>query len=380
LYRVQNREVVLLTGVDAKHITRFAVRQTPAVTMPPFATANPGRVLAPGPADSSPATFTSAVRDSRSIATWGLIRWRATGAVRVFARSGNTDTPDDSWSDWSGPYAASEGEPIKSPPARFVQWRATLPRDGAASALTSVTVAYLPRNARPIVTGVTVHPPGVVFQRPFSSEDGAIAGLDPATAGARRPPGDAPPPSPSPGRRMFQKGLQTIAWKAEDPDGDRLTHTLQYRREGDAAWRDLRTGLLDPLFVWDTTSVVDGRYLIRVIASDEATNARDRALDGERESSPIEVDNTPPEITVTVTRPATGPRVGVRVRDGHSPIQKLEYSVAGGPWQVVYPRDGLADSLDEEYEIALAAGVDPATVVVRATDQLQNISSAPAAR
>ena len=37
---------------------------------------------------------------------------------------------------------------------------------------------------------------------------------------------------------MFQKGLQTLAWKAEDADADRLTYTLQYRREGETTWRD----------------------------------------------------------------------------------------------------------------------------------------------
>jgi hypothetical protein len=66
---------------------------------------------------------------------------------------------------------------------------------------------------------------------PFSSEDGAIAGLDDATAEARRPPGGDPPPSATPGRRMYQKGLQTFVWKAEDADGDRLVYSVQYRRE-----------------------------------------------------------------------------------------------------------------------------------------------------
>jgi hypothetical protein len=48
-----------------------------------------------------------------------------------------------------------------------------------------VTLAYLPRNSRPVVTSLTAHPPGVV-QRPFP-RNGAIAGLDDAVADARRP-------------------------------------------------------------------------------------------------------------------------------------------------------------------------------------------------
>jgi hypothetical protein len=42
---------------------------------------------------------------------------------------------------------------------------------------------------------------------------------------------------------------------------------------------------------------------------------------------------------------------------------------------LVYPADGLADAPDERYDIALPAGVDPARVVVRATDQFQNVTA-----
>jgi hypothetical protein len=374
LYRVERgRNVMLLTGVDAKQITRFAGPVKAGATVPSLATANPGRVMSAGTAPG-PASFTSPVKDSKSIATWGLIRWEGTGGATLFTRSGNTEKPDDTWTDWAGPYDRSEGQAIQSPPARFVQWKVVLGRGVAPSQITSVTVAYLPRNGRPVVSSLTVHPPGVVFARPFSSDDGAIAGLDDVTADARRPPGDSPNPS-APGRRMFQKGLQTFAWKAEDPDADRLSYTIQFRREGESTWRDLKSGLLDSMFVWDTTSVADGRYVVRVRATDSATNSADRVLTGERESDPFDVDNTPPVVTAEVTRSGTSIRLAVRARDARSPIQKLEYSVAGTPWQTVYPTDGLADSPDERYEITLPADADLTRVVLRATDLLQNVGS-----
>jgi sugar lactone lactonase YvrE len=380
LYKVlPTREVLLFSGVDAKQITRFGARPSGS-SVPPFATANPGRVVVPGSGVQSPAIYLSPVRDTKSISTWGLIRWEATGAVTMFTRSGNTDEPDDSWTEWTGPYSRREGELITSPPARFIQWKAEL-RPGAGTPttqLTSTTVAYLPRNGRPQVASVTVHPPGVVFQRPFANEEGAIAGLDDRVAEARRPPGDVPPPAPAPGRRMFQKGLQTIAWKAEDPDSDRLVYSLQYRRDDETAWQDLRTGLLDQIFVWDTTSVADGRYVIRVVASDAPANAADRALTGDRPSELIIVDNTPPAITTAIVRQGASARLAVRVQDALSPIQKLEYSVSGGPWQLVYPADGLADSPDERYEIPLTTEADAARIVVRGTDLLQNLTTKPA--
>ena len=377
LYRLEpSREVLLLTGVDAKQVTRFA--SAPKGARPPaFATANPGRVMVAASGDA-PASFVSSVKDTKSLATWGLVRWEGTG-VTLSTRSGNTEKPDDSWSDWSAPLSRREGETIQSPPARFLQWRAVFNRSSQSSRLTSVTAAYLPRNTRPVVTSLTVHPAGIVFQRPFSSEDGAIAGLDDATADARRPAGDPPPPA-TPGRRMYQKGLQTFAWKAEDADADRLIYSVQYRREGETTWRDLKSGLSDALFVWDTTSVADGRYLIRVRATDSPTNSVERVLSGERESDPFEIDNTPPQLTIESSRQGNATRLTVRVRDTQSPILKLEYSTAGGNWQVAYPVDGLSDSLDERYEITVPGDVVLANVVLRVTDVMQNVSSAIAGR
>lgn len=378
LYKVgANRTVQLLTGVDAKQITKFATSARVPTTIS-FATANPGRVVAMGPGEQPSSAYMSAVKDTKSAATWGLIRWEGTNGLQLSTRSGNTETPDDSWSPWSTPYTRREGEAVTSPAARFLQWRVmfTKPAAPPAAQLTGVTVAYLTANGRPVVTSVTTPPPGVVFQRPFANEEGAIAGLDDAVANARRAPGDTGPATPAPGRRMFQRGLQTVSWKADDPDDDdRLTYSLEYRREGTDQWRPLKSGLTDGIYVWDTTSAPDGRYVVRVKASDSPSNAADRALVGERESDPIDVDNTPPVVTTTLTRQGAASVLAVRVVDARSPIQKVEYSVGGGPWQLLYPADGLSDSPEERYEIPLTAEMDPSRIVIRATDLLQNTMS-----
>ncbi len=378
LYKVgANRDVQLLTGVDAKQITRFATSSRTPGTIS-FATANPGRVVTIGPGEQPSAAYVSAVKDTKSAATWGLIRWEGSNGLQLSTRSGNTETPDDSWSPWSTAYTRREGEAVTSPAARFLQWRAVFAKPTAppAAQLTGVTVAYLTANGRPVVTSVTTSPPGVVFQRPFANEEGAIAGLDEAAANARRAPGDPGPTTPAPGRRMFQRGLQTISWKADDPDDDdRVTYSLEYRREGSDQWRPLKSGLTDGIYVWDTTSAADGRYVVRVRASDSPSNAADRALVGERDSDPIDVDNTPPVVTTTVTRQGAASVLAVRVVDARSPVQKVEYSVGGGPWQLLYPADGLSDSPEERYEIPLTTDVDPSRIVIRATDLLQNTTS-----
>ena len=120
--------------------------------------------------------------DAQTVAAWGTIRWRAQAPagtrVEVSTRSGNTRTPDETWSDWAPAYANQSGTAITSPRARYLQWRAILAgAKGESPLLTSVSAAYLPRNQRPRVTSITIHPPGTVFQRPFPT-DPEIAGFD----------------------------------------------------------------------------------------------------------------------------------------------------------------------------------------------------------
>src|SRR5712692_4344799 len=124
------------------------------------------------------------------VSTWGAISWRgaAPGGSRIdlFTRAGNTETPDDTWSVWSSAYANADGSSITSPKARYLQWRAVLTGKGDGPVLTSVTAAYLQRNLRPQVRSVTVHPPGIVFQKPFATGDPELAGFDDQTTPERK--------------------------------------------------------------------------------------------------------------------------------------------------------------------------------------------------
>ena len=140
----------------------------------------PGKLLRLSAERATTGTCTSDVRDAQAVATWGAVKWQGTvptgTRVEISTRSGNTRTPDETWSDWSSAYSDAAGSPIVSPRARYLQWRAVLTasRD-QAPILTSVTAAYLPRNSRPRVASITIHPPGTVFQRPFPTGDPEIA-------------------------------------------------------------------------------------------------------------------------------------------------------------------------------------------------------------
>jgi hypothetical protein len=343
------------------------------------ATSNPGKLLRLAAARAERGTYTSDVRDAQTVALWGTIKWEAItpGASRleISTRSGNTNTPDETWSDWSPSYANREGTTITSPRARYLQWRATLTAGkGEAPILTSVSAAYLPRNLRPRVTSITVHPPGTVFQRPFPI-DPEIAGFegDLSDRRATQQPGQASPPL---GRRVYEKGLMTFVWRAEDENGDDLNYDVFYRREGETNWKILKRAMSDQILVWDTTSVPNGRYTVRIVASDLPSNSTATALSGARESTAFAIDNVPPVIIVTSVRRDNGrATIAFDVRDANSSVQKVEFSLDGDKWQSVYPKDGIADSRFEQFELVLEGDSVTRGVILRATDALNNTSS-----
>jgi len=295
--------------------------------------------------------------------------------VDLSTRSGNTRTPDETWSEWTSAYANQAGSTITSPRARYLQWRATLTgARGESPALTSVSAAYLPRNLRPRVTSITIHPPGTVFQRPFPT-DPEIAGFDGDTPERRlaNPSGG----TPSLGRRVYQKGLLTFAWRAEDDNKDDLTFDVLYRREGETSWKVLKRAVTDPILVWDTTSVPNGSYFLRIVASDAPSNSPTTTLTGALESSAFDIDNTPPDIMITAVR-REGARLVLEfdVRDEYSAVQRADYSLDGDKWQMIYPKDGIADSRVEQFELVLEGEAAARGVIVRATDALNNSASA----
>jgi len=377
LYRLSGDPVraVLVTRLPAQQATQV-LRMADRTLV---ATANPGRLMAISSARATRGTFESEVKDARMVSSWGVMAWKAVapaGAkVEVFTRSGNTRTPDEAWSDWAGPYATAEGSPITSPKARYLQWRAVLTGSTASPVLTSLASAYLPRNVRPQVASITVHPPGAVFQKPFSSGETEIAGLD-DDATERRNAASPGAGGPALGRRIYQKGLQTFAWKADDDNGDELMYDVFYRREGETTWRVLKRELRETLLVWDTSSVPNGAYVLKVAASDTRANPPELALVGELESSSFEIDNVAPVVQPgTIRRDGTRFIVPAEIRDTDSAITRVEFAVDAQRWQPAFPRDGILDARLESFEIRLEADAAGRTLVIRATDALGNVGT-----
>ena len=199
--------------------------------------------------------------------------------------------------------------------------------------MTSVTAAYLQRNLRPQVRSITVYPPGIVFQKPFTTGEPELAGFedqstpDRKLAAAAMASQQGTTGSPTMGRRTYLKGLQTLVWKADDENDDELMFDVQYRREGETEWKALRKNVADFILVWDTTTVPNGTYFVKIVASDSPSNPLATALTGEMDSAAFEIDNSPPVISLTSVRTERARTViTFDVKDDHSAIKLVEFS------------------------------------------------------
>lgn len=347
---------------------------------------NLGRLYRIGRDSVTEGTYVSPIRDTKFAGQWGVITWRGSGNIELQTHSGNTESPDATWSEWSAAYRNASGDQITSPKARFIQWRAVLrgkqsgaaptPRAGgtevsSSAQLQSVVVAYLPRNQAPDISSVVVMPPGVALQEMPMAIDPSIvsSGLDPQLFGVAT---NVPP------RRFFQKGARTLNWQASDPNDDTLQYKVFYRTLGESEWHQLADALSQTYYTIDGNRLPDGTYVFRITASDEPSNTRETALADEQITDPIEVDNTPPAIKVTgPTISAQSAEVLFDAADATSRIVRGEYSVDGGAWQLIYPIDGIADSAHESFKVKVKFDKPGEHLIAfRCADSSSNVGSA----
>jgi hypothetical protein len=354
---------------------------------------NLGKLYRIGKQTVTEGSYVSTVKDAKFVADWGALTWRGAGEIQVQTRTGNTESPDSTWSDWS-PGLTTSGQQISSPKARFIQWRAVLKspsqatsfaasdpkkargesrmaeRSGQGVALQSVTVAYLPRNQAPEISSVAVLPAGVALQEMPITIDPSVAssGLDPALFGVSM---NVPP------RRYYQKGARSLVWQASDPNDDTLVFKVLYRSLGDTEWHLLAENIGTAYYTVDGNRLPDGSYIFKVLASDSPSNPANLALTAEYVTEVVEVDNTPPAITTSnpVIHGHTA-EVTFDARDTTSKILRGEYSVDGGSWLLVFPIDGIADSPHETFKVAVTFDKPGEHVIAfRCSDASSNIGT-----
>jgi outer membrane protein assembly factor BamB len=349
------------------------------------ATANPGKLFQLGPQLESSGSLESEVFDAGSFTRWGRLRAETEangGAVKLETRSGNLDVPEKNWSPWAA-IDATAGSRVASPAARFLQWRATLTaqtnNSGQPPVLKLVEVAYQQKNVAPVLDKLEITPynhkfPGSSSSMLSSSSSNTLS--LPPIGQVRRGSPSSPTSEPSGTATMnYDKGWIGARWKASDLNGDSLEYKIEYRGEQEHEWKLLKDHVNENRISWDATSFADGRYLLRVTASDLPDNYPEVALTASIESEPFVIDNTPPRIE-GLSAKSEGGKLVIRFHaaDALSDLDSAEFSVNGGDWKPARPVNGMTDAaaLDYAVEVPLPAGSEW-TIAVRVTDENDNV-------
>jgi hypothetical protein len=371
VYELRANELALLGTVPEKQIV--SISNTGNTTL--ITTTNSGAVYRMESRPAATAEFRSTPKDVERFSRFGHYRVEgrnlANGSVAVAFRSGNTRTPDATWSSWTTAKASTEGS-IDTPSARYIQWKLTMPKPSNDAAIDGVTVAFMNRNVAPLIEALAVQDPAVIFiSSAYPSAPQVVEATNPDEYGiftSLDNPRDRA--NADPGKRMFRKGFRTVTWRASDENGDTLHYSVAFRAKGSNNWLRLRDNIEETQINFDTSQLPDGRYELQLTATDTADNPH-ASLTDMKDGVEFEVDNTSPKIDVG----SEGNTVIVHITDTLSPIGRVEYSADAEKWIRMTPVDGIADSRNETFRLD-RKDIDGKFIVIRAVDAHYNVATA----
>ncbi|MCZ6680893.1 MAG: hypothetical protein O7E52_27005 [Candidatus Poribacteria bacterium] len=362
VYRVNtDGDSVSLGKCDAGQILRM--HRTANTNKLLLSTGNAGKIFELQSAYIAEGTLESQAKDTTVMSRWGKLSWEGAtpeGTSITFAtRTGNTEKPDSTWSDWEE-LTVSDVSQITSPDARYIQWRAKLATSdpSATPVLREVNVASVQANIEPRFD--------TIGMRRGDAPDG------PGESKGGGGPKAALPPSGS--RASGTK--YTVEWKVQDANNDTLQFNVYYKGIDETNWKLLKKELNQTKYTWDTTSMSDGRYTIKVEATDKLSNPPGMAKSTAKISDPFDIDNTQPTVNdITATANGEGTyQISCAAEDRSSYIQKAVYKIDSDEhWQVIFPGDGIFDSKRED--LLLQTGELPPgehTITIRVTDSAGN--------
>ncbi|HUZ45921.1 MAG TPA: hypothetical protein VMW54_04725 [Terriglobia bacterium] len=343
-------DLTLLTQTHESIATRLLVEgQTLYV-----ATSNVAKLFRMGTTPSPEGTYESPVKDTKFISHWGVLAWRgdtpAGTSIEFYTRTGNFRRPDQTWSGWAGPYRDPDGgSQITSPPARYIQWKAVLRGSGSAfPTLDEASIAYLNQNLRPEIRSLSVSNAGERTNSANPSSAAVSSSLEIKVAA-----------TPGVGYQVPAQTLQatgklpvTISWQAADPNGDSLEFAIYLKSTDEKSWHLIKDKLKSNSYAIDPSSLADGQYVARLVASDAPSNPPSMAREDVMLSAPFWVDNTPPEVSVLHKEvKARNVELQFQVTDATSPLHAAQRSIDGRGWKEIESDDGIIDSRLETFTI-----------------------------
>jgi hypothetical protein len=385
-YRLADESLTLLARLKEEQITTLFASSSGELFL---GTANAAKAYHLESTVAKTGTFTSQVLDASHPANFGRAILQiasdpaapADAKVTLATRSSNVRDPANAqnapnekfWSEWSAELdaASPDGVKIPSPAARYLQYRVTLTSSGPEATpttpvITGIKLAYQTQNLPPKIKSVTID----AAESENAQEEDRTDHSEDADASPR---------------------LTHISWEATDPNNDTLTFRIYYRAVESASpvgdqkavaaktdneiWTPLVRDLKDNTYEWNTHALPDGKYQVKVIASDRPDNPADRALESARLSATFTMDHTPPTFAgIKTTTDGNKVTITGQASDALSAVTDIRYQIdSQGDWQPAAPSDNMFDSPKEAFTIATrplsAAGH---RITIRATDAAGN--------
>jgi len=356
--------LLTVQGPEGRRVTAFS--------------SNPARIYRMTPSLTGQGKYKSEVIDGEQIVSWGRLdaRGKMGGPVHesleIATRSGNTATPD---STWSPPEPLSEGGIIASPNARYLQYEVNWPETADEEhSLRALRVFYRMRNRSPHISNINVVPVG--FELVTGSIPRRNYDLGQLTDSEDIRSLIAPPP---PRKQLVlekEEAAITVGWKATDPNGDNLRYRVEMRGPQQRDWVILADDLSEPLYAMHLNGLKEGFYQMKITASDHLDNPRGKERTFSKTSEPFLVDLTPPAMEVSHKR--TGSHEAsfqIGVEDSAGVISSFQYRLNGESPRRLLPDDGIHDQQLETFTLNLhnlEAGRH--SMVLEANDENNNTS------
>ena len=310
-------ETIIYEDKTASQITDMIVKDDEIY----LSTANPPKLIKLSSDFAAKGEYESALIDAGQPGRWGKLQIDADipegTKVLISARSGNVgDVNDPTYSDWTKPVKIVEPVELSVATGRFCQYKLILKSKGKTTpTIREVAVAYVIPNLGPKVTQVNVK----------RNDKSAVP------------------------------GIFNISYTAEDENGDSLTYRIDFRKTPRTGWIKLKDELTEPNLEWNSNTIEDGIYEVKVTASDVAGNTKTTELTGARISDPVIIDNSAPVVKKhTMKTDKDTAILTLNVNDEYSVIDNLSYTVdSNDKWNSTLPQDNIYDTTNEDFTITI---------------------------